>query len=72
MKLFTYLFFSLILAAPVFAEGECQSIKAQIKAKKGSCKSLPKEQRQSCKAEIAGLKQQHQACKQNAKAQKKS
>lgn len=67
--IFLFLAFATI-SSPVFAKGECQELKAKIQAKKGSCKSLPKEQRTSCKEEIKNLKEEHSQCKENAKAQK--
>lgn len=54
------------------ANSQCQGIKDQIRSKKGSCKALPKEQRQACRSEIHQLKAQHQACKAQAKAAKGS
>jgi hypothetical protein len=71
MKIAPILVLSLVFSSYVFAKAECEGFKEQIKAKKGTCKSLAKEQRASCKEEIRSLKEQHRECKESARAQKK-
>jgi chitodextrinase len=58
-------FFSLSALA-----GPCSEFKQKITAKKGTCKTLPAEQRAACKAEIKTMKQELKACKMQAKANK--
>jgi len=57
-------------SASLFAKGECQDIKARIQEKKSVCKSLPNDQKSSCKDEVRKIKELHKACKANSRAKK--
>jgi hypothetical protein len=50
--------------------GPCSEFKQKLTAKRGTCKTLPAEQRAACKAEIKSIKQEFKACKMQAKANK--
>jgi uncharacterized membrane protein len=52
--------------------GPCSEFKQSLTAKKGTCKSLPQEQRASCRDEIRAIKEKLKACKMEAKANRKN
>ena len=58
-----------LFAFSAFA-GPCSEFKQSLTAKKGTCKSLPQEQRASCREEIKAIKDQLKNCKMQAKANK--
>ena len=55
-----------------YADGPCKELREQLKAKKGVCKDLAKEERKACKEERHKLKEQFKACRSEAKASSKS
>jgi hypothetical protein len=55
-----------------YADGPCKELREQLKANKGVCKDLAKEERKACREERHKLKEQFKACRTEAKASRKS